>query len=276
MTTGDDATDKAKDAARTVRRSPVLRRTARAGFAVLGLLHVVIGATAISVAVRGGSGGAKADQTGAMEQIRQSAVGGLVLGAIAVALLALAVWQIADAFLTRAPKGTTTWGRRLKGLGIAVVYLALATTALVFAVGGRTDSSRTSQTLSSRILSAPGGVFLLVVVGLSVIAIGVGFAFGAVTRSFTRELTLPSGAARIGILAFGTVGYAAKGIAVGATGVFVVVAALTHDPQKAAGLDAALRSLAGLPFGRALLYAVGAGLIVYGLFCVVRARYARM
>ena len=78
------------------------------------------------------------------------------------------------------------------------------------------------------------------------------------------------------IVTFGMVGYIAKGIAVGVVGVLFVVAALTHDPEKASGLDGALKSLADLPFGTFILWLVGAGLIIYGVYCFARARYARM
>ena len=62
----------------------------------------------------------------------------------------------------------------------------------------------------------------------------------------------------------------------GVAGILFLVAAFAHDPNAAGGLDAALRSLAGLPFGQIVLWLVGAGLVVYGLFCFARARYARM
>jgi hypothetical protein len=58
--------------------------------------------------------------------------------------------------------------------------------------------------------------------------------------------------------------------------VLFVIAALTHDPETAGGLDSALRTLAALPFGAIILWVVGAGLALYGLFCFARARYARM
>jgi hypothetical protein len=75
---------------------------------------------------------------------------------------------------------------------------------------------------------------------------------------------------------FGVVGYVAKGIAIAVTGVLFIVAAWTHDPQKAGGLDAALHTLASLPFGTVILWIVGAGLVIYGLYCFARARYSRM
>ena len=71
-------------------------------------------------------------------------------------------------------------------------------------------------------------------------------------------------------------GYVAKGIAIAVVGVLFVAAAVTADPEKAGGLDAALKSLAALPFGTVILWLVGAGLIIYGVFCFARARYARM
>ncbi|MGO4681018.1 DUF1206 domain-containing protein [Microbacterium sp. 2MCAF23] len=273
MGTGEDASDRARDAARMTQGSSALRRVARIGFVVLGVLHILIGAAAISIGV---GGGGKADQGGAMEQLRHSAIGGLVLVVVATALAALAVWRIADAMLASAAEDATKWGRRLKNLGIAAVYLVLAGIAVVYAAGGRADPSQSSQTLSARILSAPGGEILLVVIGLTVVAVGGGFVVSAITRSFTKELRMPPGTRRAGIELFGVVGYLAKGVAVALTGVLFVIASVTEDPHKAAGFDAALRGITALPCGPALLCAVGAGLVAYGVFCIARARYERM
>ena len=105
-------------------------------------------------------------------------------------------------------------------------------------------------------MATPAGVFLLGLVGLIVAAIGIAFIFRGITRAFKKHLVLPSGAgdtgveeaakdgARTGIVAFGVVGYIAKGIAIGVTGILFIVAAFTHDPETAGGLDAALHSLA--------------------------------
>ncbi|AZH77555.1 MULTISPECIES: DUF1206 domain-containing protein [Microbacterium] len=262
-----------KHAARVAKDSTAFRRIARAGFVVLGLIHVIIGSIAISIAA-GGSG--DADQDGAMEQVRNNPIGGLLLLLIAAGLIALAVWQIASAFLAADPAETKKWGQRLKLFGIAGAYLVIGGLALVYAVGGHAESEEASKTLSQVVLAAPGGVALLVIVGLSVIGVGVGFVVSAIMRSFEKLLDMPTGAARGGIIALGVIGYLGKGVAVGVTGVLFVVAAVTQDPDKAAGLDAALHSLLDLPFGRLVLGAVGAGFAIYGVFCIARARFARM
>ena len=148
----------AKGAARTAQRSDAFRRVARAGFVVVGLVHIIIGAIAVSIAT---GGGGDADQDGAMEQIRSTPVGGLVLGLVAVALVALAVWQIASGLLARG-KEPRKWGLRIKLIGIAGAYLVIAGLALIFAFGGHVESETTLRALSAVILGAPGGIVLLI------------------------------------------------------------------------------------------------------------------
>lgn len=261
-------------AARAAQDSTVFRVLARIGFLVLGIVHIVIGLVAISIVV--GGGGGEADQGGAMEQIRATPVGVFLLWVIALGLAALAIWQIAEAVLERDPDTKKRWGYRVKFIGTALAYIAIAWTALIYALGGQSDSSTSSQTFSAKLMQAPAGIALLVAVGVIIAVIGVAFIVRGATRGFEKHLDLPSGVARRGIVTFGVVGYIAKGIAIAVTGVLFVVAALTHDASKAGGLDAALHSLAALPFGPIILWTVGAGLVIYGLFCFARARYARM
>lgn len=240
---------------------------------MLGLVHVLIGALAVSIAL--GAGG-DADQDGAMEQIRRTPIGGVLLWCVAGGLAALAVWQVAAAVVAAGPDESRKWGRRLRLVGCAIAYLVIAGMAAVYAVGGRADSEETTQTFSARVMSAPGGVVVIVLVGLAVIAVGVGFVVGGFRRAFEETMDLPQGAARAGLVTLGVVGYVAKGVAVALSGVLFLVAAWTQDPEKAAGLDAALHGLAALPLGRFALGLVGVGLAVYGVFCFVRARLARM
>lgn len=268
-----DSASSTRATAQKAQDSTVFRVLARAGYVVLGILHILIGVIAISIAT---GGGGSADQGGAMAQIQQTPAGVVLLWIIVVGLAALAVWQVAEAFLERDPDAKKKWAHRVKFIGTAVAYIAIAGTALVYALGGKSESSDSSQSLSAQLLAAPAGVALLVLVGLVVAAIGAAFIVRGIARAFEKHLSLPSGPAAKGIVAFGVAGYVAKGIAVGVAGILFIVAAFTHDPEAAGGLDAALRSLTQLPFGAVILWVVGAGLALYGLFCFARARYATM
>ncbi|MEI5582754.1 MULTISPECIES: DUF1206 domain-containing protein [unclassified Agromyces] len=263
-----------KSAASAAQNSRILEILARIGYVVLGIVHIVIGAIAISVAQ---GGGGEADQGGAMQQVASWPFGLVLLWVIGLGLFALALWQIAEAFLVQESDTKRKWGYRVKYLGTAVAYIAIGVTALVYAVGGSSNSDQSSETFSGQLLATPGGVFLLVLIGLIVLGVGVAFVYRGAKRKFEKHLMLPgSGTTRKGIIAFGTAGYIAKGIAVGIVGVLFVVAAVTADPEAAGGLDAALKSLAALPFGVFILWLVGLGLVLYGVFCFARARYAKM
>lgn len=262
-----------KSAAAAAQRSRVFRAMARTGYVVLGVLHIIIGLIAISfLSDRRG----EPDQSGAMEQIEKAPLGVLLLWGIAVGLGALAVWQVAEAFLERDPDTKRKWGYRLKYVGTGVIYLGLALTAVVYALGGKSDSSQSSKSLSARLMATPGGIVLLDLFGLLVAGIGIAFIVRGVTRGFEKHLDLPQSPVGKGIVTFGSVGYVAKGIAIAVTGALFVVAAVTHDPRAAGGLDSAVRTLAALPVGPGILWVVGIGLILYGLFCFARARCARM
>ncbi|WP_285137741.1 DUF1206 domain-containing protein [Microbacterium sp. lyk4-40-TSB-66] len=263
------AADKAQD-------STAFRVAARVGYVVLGLLHLLIGVIAISIATGTGGGGDSADQSGAVGQVAKAPAGMVLLWVIVIGLAALAVWQIAEAIGERDSDVKKRWAHRAKDVGTAVAYGAIAITAFTVVSGGSSDSSEQSRTMSAQLLATPGGIVVLVIIGLAVAVIGVAFIVRGFTKAFMKNISSPGGTAGRGIETFGMVGYIAKGIAVGVAGILFLVAAFAHDPNAAGGLDAALRSLAGLPFGQIVLWLVGAGLVVYGLFCFARARYARM
>jgi hypothetical protein len=243
---------------------------ARIGFVVLGIVHAVIGGIAISIA---GGSAADADQDAAMEQIRQTPAGIVLLWIIAVGLLSLAAWQVTEAVVERDPDTKRRWGHRAKYLGTALAYLALAGTAVTTALRARAGAD---STLSAQLLANPGGEFVLGAIGVVIGAIGIAFIIRGFTRGFEKHLDLPEGVAGRGIVTFGVVGYVAKGIAVAVTGVLFVVAAVTHDAESADGLGSGLDALAELPLGAVILWIVGAGFIVYALFCLARSRYARL
>ena len=62
-------------------------------------------------------------------------------------------------------------------------------------------------------------------------------------------------------------------VAVGVIGVLITYAAITHDPQKSAGLDQALQEIVQQPYGPVLLGLVAVGIACYGVFAFARARH---
>ena len=263
-----DAADDATDS-----RGFVL--AARAGYVAAGLLHVMIGVIALRVAT-GGSG--SADQSGAVAALAGSPGGTVLLWACFLGCAALAVFLFSEIFFGATQRSDRDrLKHRVKMGGQAVVYGAIGAVFGTYALGGTSDSSGSTQSLSARLMAHPAGTVLLIVVGLGLVVAGAFFVHRGVTRSFRENLKrLPPGTAGRAVLWLGTAGYAAKGVALAVLGVLVVVATVRSDPEQSSGLDGALKALQEQPFGAWILGAVALGLICYGVFMVVRARYQRM
>lgn len=266
------STRSAKNVASEARSSTPFRFLARVGFAVNGLLHILIGFIAIGVAT--GAGG-KADQSGALGQIASTPGGVFVLWTTAIGLAALGVWLIVGAFVapsTDKKKVAHSVAEAAKG----VAYLAIGGTALTFAQGGSSDGESSVDSASAMLLATPGGVIVLLILGLAVVGIGVYFVVKGVKRSFLDDIVLPAGKRGKPVVVLGIVGYVAKGIALAFAGVLVAIAAVRADPSQAAGLDGSLKALAELPLGQIILVLIGLGFVAYGIYCFARARLARL
>lgn len=260
---------KAADAVAGEARSPAFIFLARCGYVVVGLLHLLIGVIALQID-SGQSG--SADQSGAVAAVAGQPAGGILLWVCLAACAALALWQLDEAFLASRSHGPHKVLSVAGAVGKAVVFGALATVFGVFALGGRKSSGGTSSDLTSALLKAPGGAVLLVCVGAGLIVAGGYYAYRGVSRKFTKELK--PGSHKI-VLPLGVAGYAAKGLVLALVGILIIVATVNADPGKSTGLDGALRSLRGQPYGVYLLIAVAAGLICFGLYSAARARVGK-
>ena len=286
--------------ARKAQRSGVFAVLARLGFAVSGVLHVIVGVIAISVALTAeGSGGAspsgggsnaatsrpgpgssgaagRADETGALASLTATPLGYALLWAVVIGLAALGAWQVTQAILVREDDRRRAIVRRVMEGSKALVFLVVAGSALIFALGGHSSAARTVHALSVGAIRTPGGAVVLVAAGLLVLAVGITFAYRGVTADFRRDIHVPDGLPGKLTVAVGVLGHVAKGIALGIVGVLLGIAAVTADASQATGMDGALRALVALPFGGVLLHVVGVGLIAYGVYALVRAPTARL
>ncbi len=74
----------------------------------------------------------------------------------------------------------------------------------------------------------------------------------------------------------GVAGNGALGIVLVLVGIFLIQAADATNAGASKGLDQTLCTVAVEPFGTALLLAVAVGLVAYGLYSFVAARFRRV
>jgi hypothetical protein len=69
------------------------------------------------------------------------------------------------------------------------------------------------------------------------------------------------------------VGCVARAVVFVLIGVFLLKAAVLSSAKQAKGLDAVFRSVASSAYGSWLLAGLASGLVCYGLYCLLEARY---
>jgi hypothetical protein len=276
MTTGQNAASAAERAG----QSDYLENLARIGLIAYGVVHVLIGWLAFQLAWFGG-GGESADQSGALSTLADNPVGAPLLWVLGIGLFALALWQAAEALRWRRGLQATGKQRRtaifriVKSVAKAIVYVLLGVLTLQTANGTSKSSEQSTDQAAQGVFGLPGGRFLVGLAALAIMGVAGYLVYKGWTKKFMEGVDT-SGAApstRRWIERLGQVGYPAKGVAFLVVGGLLMWAAITYDPDKAAGLDSALRTVQDAPFGKWLLTLIALGLVAYGLFCFARARY---
>lgn len=264
------AVDKATD-------SKAFEYTARAGFAASGVLHLLVAFIILRLAF--GSGG-NADQSGALATLAKQPGGSFMLWVAAVGLLALGLWRVAEAVVGSKPgersgqqQDDSPARKRAKSIGLAIVNFAMALSAARFAMGSGQSSGRQNSGMSAQLMQSGWGKALLIVVGLGVAAVGGYHVYKGASKKFLKDLRVSGGTP---VTAVGVSGYVAKGLVLVGAGLLVVFATFAADPSKAAGLDAAVKTLGQAPFGKFLLILAALGIAAFGAYSFVRSRHGRM
>jgi hypothetical protein len=263
-------------AARAAHSRP-LKVLARAGFVGYGIVHLLFAWLALQVAFDRPAD--EGDQSGALRTLAAQPLGKFLVAAIAIGLIAMAIWQAFEAAIGhREERGGSRTLERVGSAGRTVVYLYLAWTCYRVFTDADTSSADKQQAMSAQLMSSTGGRWLIGLIGVGLAALGIGLAGYGVLRRFERHLQTERMSPRIHRLSrrLGVAGYAAKGIAYAIAGLLLFVAAVRYDPGKARGLDAALHALRDRSYGAILLTLVALGFAAFAAFCAVQAKYRKV
>jgi Domain of Unknown Function (DUF1206) len=265
-------------AERTARKaSAAFERLARIGYVAYGVVYVLVG----GLAVRAAFGGSRATgQEGALRSILLAPLGRVLLGVIAIGLLAYAMWRLFQGIVDPENEGKDAKGilKRVDHVLNGLFHAALAFSAGQLALGSGGGGGGSPDDWTARLMAQPFGRWLAVVAGAVIVGTGLYQLHKAYRADFRDELKSGEMGAREKKWAsrIGRIGYAARGVVFGVIGVFLAQAALQTDPEEARGLGGALETLARQPFGPYVLGAVALGLVAYGVFMFVMARYRRI
>ncbi len=258
-----------------VAQDRVVEHGGRLGLAAKGVSYVLVAVIAIQVALAGGE---TQDREGALQAIADETFGWALLTALGAGFAGYALWRFASAVADRDDEGHDLKGlaKRSADLGKGVLYAGLAfVTFAILAGSGGGGGSNEEDEATAIVLEFPLGRWIVGGVGLAFVGAGLFNGFRALTGSFRDDLRtgMMKQAERRWYTAFGVFGHLARAVVFVLIGAFLLRAAWQYDPEEAIGLDGALQKLAAEAYGPLLLGTVAFGLLAYGLFCFVQARY---
>jgi hypothetical protein len=257
--------------------SPWVEGLARLGYAAKALLYITVGLLAAQAGL--GDGGRTTDTHGALRFMYDVTLGRIILLVIAAGLLGYALWRLVEAVLDPERRGTSLKGvsLRIGSAARAVFHAGLAVPALRLAYGDRSGSAADHPRYwTARAFELPAGELLVWLAAFSIIGYGLYQFYRAYAPKLGRQLQLwkiPEGASGfvVGVSRFGI---AARGVVFCLIGFLLARAAARHDAGDAGGLRESLGTLAD--FGRWPFVVVAFGLVAYGVYELVNARYRRI
>jgi hypothetical protein len=255
---------------------PWIEPPVRFGAFVRGLLYLLAGMFALRLALD--SGGAAMAPAGAIALIGDQEFGRILLVLVAAGLLGYATWGFFRAVFDPHGRGTRPLGMfQRAGYAVSAVGhggLLVLTLGLLSGAGARHSSNWIGS-----LLAHPLGPWLLGLVGVCwIFGAGLMQILAGARGSMERDLRTErmSKRTRSFVLALGRVGAVARGLLFTLVGGFMIQAAMQRDPERCEGIEAAWLALLHEPYGRWLLGAVSLGIVAFGLYSMLCARWMRV
>jgi Domain of Unknown Function (DUF1206) len=258
-----------------------LRAVCRLGLLCRGTVYLLVGYLALRLALAAHSrAGAPASSAGAVQAA--GAWGRVPLVLLVAGLGAYALTQLIEAVFrpAHATGAMGAWRQRAVSSWGCLLYAAFCLSTARLAVQAQPAQTAQSEQrqdtgVAAELLRTGWGRALLVLAGVLAVAAGVETGRRSVRLDFRERFTaeaMPRWLA-MATRVLGAVGCVARAVVFVLVGVFLVKAAVLSSAKQAKGLDAVFRSVASSAYGPWLLAGLASGLLCYGLYCLLEARY---
>ncbi|MGB3352600.1 MAG: DUF1206 domain-containing protein [Mycobacterium sp.] len=254
-------------------------KVARVGLIGKGALYSLLGFLAINIALGNRD---SATETGAIQTVAQAPFGKFLLIALTAALIALVGWKLLQAIAGDPVEGSEASDRaKYAAKGFLYGGAALTSLSILIANWGGAPSGGGSggggqQKATAVVMDLPGGRWIVMLAGL----VAVGFGCYSIYRysvkaEFMEHFGSLQKSAKEAVEKVGRLAYAGNGGVVIGVGVFLFLAGLNYDPNNVKGLSGILAELAGQSWGQLVLWLLAIGVLAYGVFAFIEARYRR-
>jgi hypothetical protein len=255
-------------------------RFAKVGLVAKGIVYCLVGLLAFMAAFEiGDSSTQNPSRNGVFSLVLEQPFGQVLLALIAVGLACYTGWRLIEALNDTSHKGSDAKGlaTRIGYLFSGLVYGGLAYSAgrLVLGSGSSGGGGDMRQTFAREMLQQPFGQWLVGAVALGTVGMGIYQMYRGLSNKYKKKVRNAglSGDAERTMVKAGKVGYVARGVVWMIIGYLLLQAALKANANEAGGSSRAFQWLEDSTYGSFLLGAVALGLICYGVFMFMRAKY---
>ena len=254
-------------------KSTTLTVLARIGFAARGLVYLLVGVFAGAAAFSSfyhPHGIMDFVQAFSSTVLRWSLAGSIVIGlaCLATYFAIAAVWNFARA--RRRRRLLFAAGM----LGDAIVYAVVMLSIIGLLIGWPPDQQNETQIWTAWLMLKPYGRFIVGIVGLLILACGIGVVGWVLSADIDEDVALPESEKRF-LEPVGRYGLGGRGVAAALVGLYWMVAALHRDPSKALELGGTLQAVQQNQHGWMLLLPLGIAFTASALFDFVEALFHR-
>jgi hypothetical protein len=260
-----------------------LRVGSRLGLVCRGTVYLLVGYLAFRLALGARERtGAPASAAGAVQETVAPAWGRVPLVLLVAGLGAYALTQLLEAVFrpSHAKSSADRWRQRAVSSWGCLLYSAFCLSTARLLTGNPPKQTAQSEqrqdtALTGTLLRTGWGRVLLILVGVLVVAAAVEVGRRSLWLDFRERFTAEHMSRALAILTrvLGGFGCIARSVVFVLVGVFIIKAAVLSSAKQVKGLDAVFRSVAGSAYGSWLLALLACGLICYGLYCLLEARY---
>ncbi|GEO11659.1 hypothetical protein SAE01_41550 [Segetibacter aerophilus] len=237
-----------------------------------------MGAVAFMAAFKiGGQSENNTNKKGIISLIQHQFAGHLLLALLIAGLICYCLWRAVQCFTDTESKGTKTKGIvvRSRYLLSGLVYLSFAVAAIkILLHSSNDDGGDTNQKFIHELLSKPFGQYLVGLAAAIIAGIGIYqmvYGLAGKYKKHVSGLHLHSSATAY-LAKAGTIGYVARGI-VWLIISWLMLKAAIYSNSKAAGDTNEAFSFLHASYGSVFTGILGLGLVLYGAFSFLRARF---
>jgi len=252
-----------------------IEKIARTGLIAKGVVYVILGILGFMAAFEiGGQSNSATNKSGVFGSIKDFPGGVFVLGLLAAGLVCYSVWRGVQTFSSN-NNVDIKWSKRVRYFFSGLVYLSLAFTASQMIFRSHSEKGDKNQYWVSQILDKSFGQWFIGLGALALAGVGIYqiyYGLSGKYKKHVQQLNLHSRGSSL-LLRSGKIGYLSRGIVWLILSYLMLQAALHNNSSEAGDTGKAFSFIESSSYGSYLLAALGIGLISYGVFNFIRARY---